>query len=413
LKQFHGVPSVFSFLISFLISSSLAGCGGGIGNTTGTTGCTSCSTKSTHYVAIADSNNNRVLIFTEPLGAGENPAVVLGAPDFTSTSPKHGQSGLSLESGLAFDFSGNLFVADTGNHRVLEFVPPFSSGMGASMVFGQSDFIGDTSSSTASGLFSPSSVAIDASGDLWVADLQNSRVLEYRSPLYSGMAASVAIGQSTIGNTQFCNQSGSVYVVGNPTASTLCEPVAMTFDVGGNLWISDGANNRVLEYAPPFSTGMAAMLELGHATGTNAFTSYRTNDGGGVAGNTLWYPAGLAFNSNGNLWVTDDDNNRILEFVPPFNSGMPASLVLGQPDFTHDSPGSSWQSSILEPFAIALDTNGNLLVADTWHNRVLVFTPPLSSGMNAGMVLGQPNLTSNGCSLSSNTICIPMGVATF
>src|ERR1700733_4953610 len=178
----------------------MTGCGGG-GNTT-TTGCTSCSTKPAQHIAVADDANNRVMIFDEPISTGENASIVLGAAGFTQSGSLSGPSGMNDEVGIAADLSGNLYIADLVNNRVLQFVPPFSNGMNASIVFGQSNLTTYTVSSSASGLDFPVDVAIDASGNLWVSDGRNDRVLKFASPFSSGMAASIAIGQGATGATQ-------------------------------------------------------------------------------------------------------------------------------------------------------------------------------------------------------------------
>jgi sugar lactone lactonase YvrE len=393
----------------------LAGCGSSNSNSVSSAGCTTCSTNGTKYVAVADGNG-RVLIFDESLGTGESASYVLGSSTFTQLGSGIGQSGMNMEAGLAFDSSGNLYVADLGNNRVLQFAPPFSNGMNASVVFGQSNFTTYSSSSTASGFTHPVGVASDASGNLWVADgSNNSRVLEFKTPFTSGMSATVAIGQTSTSTTQGCNKGGVGSSVGsvNPTAGTLCGASAMAFDSSGNLWIADSGNNRILEYAAPFSNGMAATLELGHAAGANAFSTYMANDGGSVAGGTFWNPTGLAFDAHGDLWVADNGNNRVLEFVPPFSNGMAATVAVGQPDLTHNSHQSASLSSLSQPPDVAFDSSGNLLVTDSSNARVMVFAPTFTSGMNASMVLGQQNYTSTSCSLAANSICVPGGVATY
>ena len=90
---------------------------------------------------------------------------------------------------------------------------------------------------------------------------------------------------------------------------------------------------------------------------------------------------GLAFDSSGNLWVSDNSNNRVLEFRPPFSMGMNASLVIGQPDFETGRASIS-QSGFLNGLAtLVIDPSGNIWVGD--KSRVLEFRAPFSTGMNA------------------------------
>jgi sugar lactone lactonase YvrE len=110
---------------------------------------------------------------------------VLGQPDFSSNTPNN--SGLSANSlnnpyGLALDAQGDLYVADTGSHRVLEYNTPLTSGTTADRVFGQPDFSSSTINNggvSADSLSNPAGLALDAQGDLFVADVENHRVLEY------------------------------------------------------------------------------------------------------------------------------------------------------------------------------------------------------------------------------------------
>ena len=363
-----------------LVLTLLAGCGGSAVATIATPG-----------FAVADTGNNRILLYDTSIDKTENAVVVLGQTGFTHASAnlrkeKPAANTLNGPTGVARDSAGNLYVADSGNARVLIFRPPFSTGMNASVVIGQSGFTSNTplvgSEATASGMGSAYSVAIDGSGNLWVADVSNARVLEYAPPFSNGMSATLAIGQSSTGSATVCYQT-------TPTANTLCSPYGMTFDTAGNLWVSDSDSNRVLKYAQPFSTGMAASLELGQPAST-AFTS---NSSAGPTASSLYTPTGLAFDPNGNLWLSDLNNNRVLEFVPPFSNGMAAASVLGQADFTHGDANQGGNNptagALSGPWGLAFDSKGNLSIADVGNSRVLIFEPSFSNGMNASRVIGQ------------------------
>jgi DNA-binding beta-propeller fold protein YncE len=121
--------------------------------------------------------------------------MVIGQPDFVSSDPATTQNGLSFPAGVAVDKAGDLFVAERSNNRILEFVPPFSSGMNASMVIGQPSFVSSVAATSQSGLWLPAGIALDRAGHLFVADQSNNRVLEFEPPFLAGMKASVVIGQ--------------------------------------------------------------------------------------------------------------------------------------------------------------------------------------------------------------------------
>ncbi len=403
---------------SLLALACLTACGGGSSTTTGGNGGGGGGgggggQQTTKYVAVYDSNC-RVMIFDTPLTSDMNASVEIGQADFTHACNSAGVTaqnilGSNFGGGVVFDSSGNLYVGDTANNRVLQFVSPLSNGMDATLVFGQSNFTSSSISTAATGMIYPIGVALDATGDLWVADSANGRVLEFKPPFSSGMAASIAIGSTSTGSAGVVCNSPS-----DATNSDLCIPFSLAFDSNGNLWAADSGYNRVLEFTPPFSTGMPAALELGHAAGATAFTAGQANDGGSVSASVLNNPAEIRFDAHGDLWVSDSSNNRILQFAAPFSNGMAATLVLGQSGFTQASSSPIAQSSLHAPVGVAFDTSGNLLVADQANNRLLVFAPPFSSGMNATTVIGSANFTSAGTGTASqNTLDLPLGVTTF
>ncbi|MGD0175630.1 MAG: NHL repeat-containing protein [Candidatus Bathyarchaeia archaeon] len=310
---------------------------------------------------VSDWSNNRVLMFKPPFSTGMAASLVIGQVDFTQNSGATSQTGLSGPYGLGFDAAGNLWVSDGSNSRVLMFKPPFSTGMAASLVIGQSGFTTSTAQTTQTGLHWPWDLGFDASGNLWVADWINNRVLMFKPPFSTGMAASLVIGhKSFLWNGLATNQTG------------LNRPIGLRFDALGNLWVSEGSNNRVLMFKPPFATGMAASLVIGQSDFTTG-TAQTTQTG-------LHSPTGLGFDASGNLWVVEDANNRVLMFKPPFTTGMAASLVIGQADFTHGS-GATTQTGLHAPMGLDFDTVGNLWVVEDANNRVLMF--PGSTGLSA------------------------------
>jgi hypothetical protein len=208
-------------------------------------------------------------------------------------------------------------------------------------------FTTGTASGAANACVAPNATA-------WVLDSGNNRVLEFVAPFYSGMSASVVLGQP---NFVSAGQSEG-YHGGGVTASSLSSPSALAMDAYGNIWVVDSGNNRILEFTPPFSSGMAASVVLGQSTFTSGYDqgnnehSYYWNPGGhygwSVSANSLYFPSAIAVDPSGNVWVADQGNNRILEFapssylngVPQYASGMAASVVIGAKDFVGDTDGT-------------------------------------------------------------------------
>jgi hypothetical protein len=265
-------------------------------------------------IYVADTNNDRVLQFKPPFTNGMAASVVFGQPDFATAACNATQNGLCGPIGLAFDGSGNLWVVDDGSYRILEYKPPFTTNMNASLVIGQADFTSSGSATTSTGLFFPYFIAFDNSGDLWVTDADNNRVLKFVPPFANGMAASLVIGQ-----TDFVSGGTAL------AANGLDFPTGIAFDRAGNLWLGDEGNDRVLEFKPPFTSSMSASAVLGQP---DLVTS-----GCNLTQNGLCEPYGIAFDSKGNLAVADYDYSRTMAFKPPFTTDQLAEGVLGQPDF--------------------------------------------------------------------------------
>jgi sugar lactone lactonase YvrE len=344
---------------------------------------------------VADTHNNRVLIFDGPFGAGESAAVVLGQPDFTTSAQSTTATGFVHPVSAVTDAQGNIWVSDWGNSRVLRYGPPFTNGMASNLVIGQTDFVTGGESSGMNGLSLPNGLAFDKAGNLWVADGYNARILEFSPPFSDGMPASLMLGQPGFNNGA-C--SGTV------SASSLCQPTDLTFDASGDLWVVDDNENRVLEFEPPFVSGQSASVTLGQQD----FAS--KSQGSGASG--LYIPWSVTFDKDGNLWVSDGGNWRALRFSPPFSNGQAASLVLGFPDFTttvNNNPGSN----MMNPRGLTFDETGTLFVVDSGGSRVLLFGPPFSNGMNATGVVGQPNLTTVGATTipTSSGLANPVGVS--
>ncbi|SHO42720.1 NHL repeat protein (modular protein) [Nitrosotalea sinensis] len=370
---------------------------------------------------VADNTNNRVLMYpSSSLSTnGASATVELGQPSgtaFTSNTSNNGGvfvNSLYAPNGLAFDSSGNLWVADAGNNRILKY--PSSSlstnGASATVELGQPSGTAFTSGTannggiSASSLDSPSCLAFDSSGNLWVADADNNRILKYPSSSLStnGASATVELGQPS--GTAFTSNTGNN---GGLSASTLSFPNCLAFDSSGNLWVTDTANRRVLMYpSSSLSTnGASATVELGQPSGT-AFTSNTANNGG-LSASSLSYPEGIAF-SSGNLWVADGGNNRVLMYPSSSLStnGASATVELGQPSGTAFTSGTANNggisaSSLDFPQGIVFDSSSNIWVADGGNHRVVEYLAPFVNGESASLVLGQSDFTTHTASVSQS-----------
>ena len=291
---------------------------------------------------VPDSGNNRVLVYNTPFNAASGePGAGDAVADFvygqggaftTRNCNLDGASATSLcnPAAVALDGAGNIYIADAGNNRVLEFAkagnPPVASDALANRSYGQgavSDFsdtqcadgVGQDPPPSNHGMCNPGGVALDMSGNLFVADSSNNRVMEIDAPLVGTQDATRVFGQAGNFTASGCNQGAS----SAPGASTLCAPAGLMLDLFGNLWVADVSNDRVLEYNAPFGSDTAAAMVIGQGDGGN-FTTSGCNRGiapgdlNGLGADSLCAPAALAVDSNIDLYVADTSNNRALVY---------------------------------------------------------------------------------------------------
>ena len=272
------------------------------------------------------------MIFNDPLHTDAVADVVLGQADFVSGSAFGGglasAANFNAPTSLALDASGNLYVADSNGNRVLRFAPPFSNHMNASQVFGQPNFSTITPITigvTAAALNVPVCVTVDSQGNLYVADAGNNRVLEYDSPTVNAVATRV------FGQPDFTTTTSGV------SAKSMSFPRGVGIDPAGNLYVIDSANNRLLEFNSPLASSAAANRVFGQG---GSFTSGLANNGGRNPA-SLYSPYGhLAFDANRNLYVSDLNNYRVLSYDHPTQNppalmsaaqATPNTAQLGQP----------------------------------------------------------------------------------
>jgi sugar lactone lactonase YvrE len=326
---------------------------------------------------VSDSGNCRVLQFRPPFSDGQAANAVIGQPDFNTTCGGAASASVTASvSGVAIDKSGALWVADTGNNRVLRFKAPFTPGKAADIVIGQTDFVsnGCATPPTAASLCSPRGLDFDSSGVLYVADSMNNRILGFKT-LKKGASATVELGHPAA--TAFTSNTADD---GGASASSLAGPFGIGIDSKNRIWVADSMNSRVVRFDSKFHNGDPAVLVLGQADFTQTFANQNL---GTATAATLNSPQGIYVRNSGDVWVGDTANNRNLRFLSTFKNGMDSIMVLGQPDFTHNQvnqgnadPSDETENNpfgavplIAGPSLIALTVLGGLAGGRRWLQR--------------------------------------------
>jgi hypothetical protein len=324
----------------------------------------------THLI-ISDAANHRVLVFNKiPLENGISADAVIGQQNFTGNQANQGGSadantlkfsGDSTRPGVCIA-AGKIFIADSGNNRVLIFNGiPNRNNASADVVLGQTNFTNTGTGTSATTLSNPHAVWCDGNR-VYVADRGNHRILIWNSiPITNGKAADVVVGQDNF--TTGTSAGSGVNHLNRPYR---------VFSDGVRMIVSDRLNNRVLIWNSISTTnGQPADVVIGQKD----FNSSTANQGAGVNANTLSGPHGVFYDGK-RLYIGDNANNRVLIYNSlPSQNNASADIVLGQPDFTSSSAyqgGDPAANNFSGPEGITSDGR-RLFIADTISNRVLIF----------------------------------------
>jgi len=389
-------------------------------------------TASPPIVYVSDTGNNRVLAWKNSSGFqnGAYADLIIGQKDAVSTnangpniSGSSQKKGLYAPTGLLVDAQGNLYVIDSGNSRILRFPKPFATQdpFGADLVIGQPDFNSrgnNTNGISASTLALSSSqgaqrasLVFDGSGNLWVTDAGNNRVLRYPADT-SNSGRVVATADVVLGQPGFTSNTASNVV---NKQDGMNQPSGVSIDSLGDIYVSD-ALHRVLVFGPHPLSGAAATSFIGELITQQGKVLNPPN------AKSLNGPQGvLVVPTTNELLVSDSSNNRVLKFPPlsqwPTQGQPAAAAVIGQADFGSNKAAVG-PSSLNVPVQVAV-TATEMFVADSFSSRVVVF--PLTvpdSGATATRVLGQLYLDTNAVNLIEGreldtTGLLQVGTSTF
>jgi uncharacterized protein (TIGR03437 family) len=257
-----------------------------------------------------------------------------GIQGFSGEGGPATNASLSLPSGIAFDSAGNLYIADQGNQRIRKVN---TSGIIQTIAgTGVSGFSGDGGPALSAQLLNPSSVVVDASGNVYFSDNGNNRV---RKIAPTGNISTVA---------------------GDGTLATLSSPKDIALDSQGNLYVADFGNSVIRKLS-----GGALSIYAGRA---NLPGNY--GDGGAATAAKLNSPWGLSFDSAGDLFFTDSGNNTIREVT----AAGTISTIAGNGKGQYAGDGSApLSASFFVPAGLLVLPGGHLYLADRGNQRVRQF----------------------------------------
>ncbi len=304
-----------------------------------------------------------------------------GVAGYTSSTGPATSSQLSAPMGLGLDSTGNLYIADSSNAVIVRVTPAGTYSIVAGN--GASGSTGDGGQAVAAELAGPSDVKVDATGNLYIADSSNNRI---RKVTTDGKIATMA-GNGTAGF------SGD----GFPAVSAeLKFPEGVAVDAAGNLYIADAANWRVRE-----------VTRDGTITTVAGNTNLRYSVGGPATSHGIGFPAAVAVGLNGDLIIADSIDNVILRVSA---SGYLSALAGTGSQVSSISGGPATAAIFPAPHGVAVDSAFNYYIADSYNNQVYKVGVNGVISIFAGTGVGGP--LGNGGPATSASLGYPSSLAT-
>jgi uncharacterized protein (TIGR03437 family) len=316
------------------------------------------------------------LLTTNALGQQYTISTIAGSPGSQGFAGDNGSAAgaqLNFPFGLAVDSSGNLYIADGLNHRVRKVAGGVISTVAGN---GTAGYTGDKGSATSAELNNPTGVAVDSSGNIYIADSGNHVVRKVaggtittfagnNNPGYSGDAGlatnaqlfnPVGVALDSSGNLYIADAGNTVIrqVSGgniNTVAQGFTHPDGVAVDAAGNIYVADTGGRRIVKISSGAYTTIA---------GNGNFGFGGDNGPGNQA--ALYDPMGLAVDSSGNVYIADTFNCRIRKLTP---SGIITTIAGNGSLFFSGDGGPATQATLHFPDAVAVDSAGNVYIADT------------------------------------------------
>ena len=248
-------------------------------------------------------------------------------------------------SGVAIDSSGNVYIADQDNYRIRKVTA--STGIISTIAGnGTYGYSGDGGAATSAELKVPSGVAVDSSGNVYIADSYNFRIRK--------VTASTGIISTIAGNG-----TGGYSGDGGAATSAEVEPVGVAVDSSGNVYIVDQFNQRIRKVTA--STGIISTIA---GNGTRGYSG----DGGAATSAELNYPSGVGIDSSGNVYIADTQNDRIRKVTA--STGIISTLAGNGTAGNSGDGGAATSGELNYPSGVGVDSSGNVYIADSGNERI-------------------------------------------
>ncbi len=312
-------------------------------------------------------------IITNAAGNGFNAGT--GNGGYTGDGGQATAAELYYPVSVAMDASGNMYISDGGNNVIRKVtkagvISTFAGGGGA---------LGDGGLATAASLNSPWGIAVDDSGNVYIADNADNRIRKVSAKTNK---ISTIAGNGTSGNT---GNGGAA------TAAEISSPFGVAVDASGNVYFSDG-NNRLRKVS---TTGTITAFA---GNGTSGFLG----DAGQATSAELNTPTGMAVDGSGNVYVADQNNNRIRKIS---TAGIISTVAgNGGTGYGGDN-GPATSANLYNPVGVKLDAAGNIYIADTYNQRIRMVDN--SGNINTIAGNGTAGYTGNGANAVAAEINMP------
>jgi trimeric autotransporter adhesin len=299
-------------------------------------------------IYIADTYDNRIRMVTTSTGIITTVAGT-GVDVYSGDRGQATSAQMSNPHGIAVDASGNIYIADSYDHRI-RMVNVNSEIITTIAGTGVSGYSGDGGQATSSQLSNSSDVAVDAFGSIYVADSSNDCIRLIKS---TGIITTAA-------GTGVSGYSGDG---GQATSAQLSDPHGIAVDVLSNIYIADSSNNCIRMVIK--STGI---ITTAAGTGVSGYSG----DGGQATSAQLSNPHGIAVDVLGNIYIADSSNNCI-RMVTTSTGIITTVAGTGASGYSGDG-GQATSAQLSKPHDIAVDALGNIYIADTYDSRIRMVT---------------------------------------